>query len=703
MRRPDTVEDPEATAATLDVLKRPARNADAETMRAVISHVFSVAVAPGTRLGRPLTDEADLGRFHLHFLHAESDIWSMRLECSPRTTVGRGHEVEPLMLEGCSATLLTKGGHTAHVVLRHEASGDAFALALVLRVLCHERSSLRLDDLPLEEWFERTAPHLGSVALGKDVLQIIELAAEDLPLLVSEGGLPSDDAIALVYRDDHPHRRLATSVRQPRELNDGRARFAVHGRGVVVLAGHDDTPASALAYVLHEMLFATGELRAMREELRGALRTLDGDPGLDRSLDEIGRLTARVRRYRLLAALDIAPALTGLETPDLVLDDLRRSFGGALQMPELLTDANGMLTTLAEVTEAALAQAQAITTQRSDRRQQRWQFIVGVASGLVVPVALFVSFFGMGTTLDVAPESSLLDIRRYWGLWLLTVAAMGALVGASIWQYRRSFGPRPDADGPTLVSAHRGGVGEARERENTREALEAACGTACEYVEFDVQRLADGTLVLFHCDVLNVAGEAVPLGGIDLPTFREWAGHFLLYEDALRILRGRKKAHIDLKFVSPRDLAGTVWEIEATRRAIEIMGVDDIIVTTLEDESVRLTRAWARSEHPTLLIGLSLGRSTAGMGLGETARLRWREAFPGRRMRACDANLVVANKRLARLTLGRYARRNRLPLLVWTVDEAKDLRYWLQPNRAWLVTTNRPADALEIRRSVRSS
>jgi len=326
----------------------------------------------------------------------------------------------------------------------------------------------------------------------------------------------------------------------------------------------------------------------------------------------------------------------------------------------------------------------------------------GVASGLVVPVALFVSFFGMGTTLDVAPESSLLDIRRYWGPWLLTVAAMGALVGASIWQYRRSFGPRPDADGPTLVSAHRGGVGEARERENTREALEAACGTACEYVEFDVQRLADGTLVLFHCDVLNVAGEAVPLGGIDLPTFREWAGHFLLYEDALRILRGRKKAHIDLKFVSPRDLAGTVWEIEATRRAIEIMGVDDIIVTTLEDESVRLTRAWARSEHPTLLIGLSLGRSAAGMGLGETARLRWREAFPGRRMRACDANLVVANKRLAKLTLGRYARRNRLPLLVWTVDEAKDLRYWLQPNRAWLVTTNRPADALEIRRSVRS-
>ena len=44
-----------------------------------------------------------------------------------------------------------------------------------------------------------------------------------------------------------------------------------------------------------------------------------------------------------------------------------------------------------------------------------------------------------------------------------------------------------------------------------------------------------------------------------------------------------------------------------------------------------------------------------------------------------------------------FARRARLPLLVWTVDHPLLLRYWLRPGRAWMVTTNRPELALSIR------
>ena len=56
--------------------------------------------------------------------------------------------------------------------------------------------------------------------------------------------------------------------------------------------------------------------------------------------------------------------------------------------------------------------------------------------------------------------------------------------------------------------------------------------------------------------------------------------------------------------------------------------------------------------------------------------------------------------RLARLGVASYARRRGLPLLVWTIDAEKALRYWMRPGRAWLVTTNQPGLALRVRSDV---
>jgi glycerophosphoryl diester phosphodiesterase len=35
--------------------------------------------------------------------------------------------------------------------------------------------------------------------------------------------------------------------------------------------------------------------------------------------------------------------------------------------------------------------------------------------------------------------------------------------------------------------------------------------------------------------------------------------------------------------------------------------------------------------------------------------------------------------------------------VVWTVDTRGALRHWMRPGRAWLVTTNHPALALQLR------
>ncbi len=258
----------------------------------------------------------------------------------------------------------------------------------------------------------------------------------------------------------------------------------------------------------------------------------------------------------------------------------------------------------------------------------------------------------------------------------------------------------------TLLSAHRCGAETDRTLENTREAIELATYLGAEFIEFDVQRCADGVFVLFHDDHVEIDGELVRLADLPFARLAEATHQFIRYDDALAILAARgKHAHIDLKFVSPDELyadPSSTYEVVAARLAVEIMGADQIIITSLEDASVRAIRAWARERYPHLLVGLSLGRDLTGRRRQEVIHTRLRELFPRTRIRESGANLVVANKQLARWTLARFAAKRRLPLLVWTVDNPKELERWIRDPRTWLVTTNYPARALRIREERRS-
>ena len=129
-------------------------------------------------------------------------------------------------------------------------------------------------------------------------------------------------------------------------------------------------------------------------------------------------------------------------------------------------------------------------------------------------------------------------------------------------------------------------------------------------------------------------------------------------------------------------------------QAVDRLGADQLLVTTLDDDGVRAVRDWADAEGHDLLVGLSLGRGVRDIPVLHGLRIRLTELFPGARYRDAGANLVVAHHWLARLRVRRFARRHRLPLLVWTVDTPRSLAYWMRPGRAWLVTTNEPEVAL---------
>ncbi|MSZ77105.1 MAG: hypothetical protein F2667_08385, partial [Actinobacteria bacterium] len=236
--------------------------------------------------------------------------------------------------------------------------------------------------------------------------------------------------------------------------------------------------------------------------------------------------------------------------------------------------------------------------------------------------------------------------------------------------------PRP----PVLVSAHRCGAGSDRELENTLTALDGALALGVDFVEFDVQRCADGTFVLHHDDHLVVDGEQVALSEVSYDVLVGAAGHLLRYDEVLVALRGRARAHIDLKFTSPAGLyerAASTYEVAATAQAVEVLGADQLIVTTLDDRAVRAVRDWSDTLDEEVLVGLSLGRGLRGLPWHRQLGIRLSELRPHLRYRASRANLVVAKHTLARLGVAAFARRRGLPLLVWTVDTESSLRYWM--------------------------
>ncbi len=131
---------------------------------------------------------------------------------------------------------------------------------------------------------------------------------------------------------------------------------------------------------------------------------------------------------------------------------------------------------------------------------------------------------------------------------------------------------------------------------------------------------------------------------------------------------------------------------------VDVLGADQVIITTGEDASVREIRRWSRLHAPTLLVGLSSGPWSHDGRFVPRWRSRIAACFPRLRVRFSGANLVVSHKTVARLSLKAYARRRSLPLVVWTVDEPAELRRWMSDPDTWIVTTNYPQRALAARR-----
>lgn len=211
---------------------------------------------------------------------------------------------------------------------------------------------------------------------------------------------------------------------------------------------------------------------------------------------------------------------------------------------------------------------------------------------------------------------------------------------------------RLDLHDDVLVTAHRGASLQAPE--NSLAAFRAALAAGTDYVELDVQRLRDGTLVVVHDgDLMRMAGDPrkvrdltlADLQQIDIGSRRgaQFAGERVpTLEQVIALVRGRAKLNIELKYNVPDSQLAPAVVAMLQREGF----IDQVVVTSLDQASLRQVESIA----PEIATGLIV---TAAVGDVVDA----------------DADFVSLNSARATADLVRRARAAGKAVHVWTVNK----------------------------------
>ncbi|MFD0683125.1 glycerophosphodiester phosphodiesterase [Actinomadura fibrosa] len=227
-------------------------------------------------------------------------------------------------------------------------------------------------------------------------------------------------------------------------------------------------------------------------------------------------------------------------------------------------------------------------------------------------------------------------------------------------------------DSRPAVSAH-------RRDEAGLTGLRDAVDSGAEYVEIDVRRAADGTLVVHHGAELG----GLPLKRLTYRRITELAPRPVpRVAEAMEIIAGRARGHIDLKERG--------CEHEAVALALKAFGPEEFVVTTREVASlVEIKRSF-----PHVRTALSVGRSLWERGAA-------RDFAPLRMIRGAGADMVALNHRLARVGVLRQCARAGFPAMIWTVNAEPLMRRFLGDPRVAVLVTDHPGTALALRDTAR--
>jgi len=210
-----------------------------------------------------------------------------------------------------------------------------------------------------------------------------------------------------------------------------------------------------------------------------------------------------------------------------------------------------------------------------------------------------------------------------------------------------------------------------------------ALAAGADYVEFDVRRTLDGTMVALH---EARAGRGRPVAAVSYPRLCELAGHEVpRIAEVMRLLAGRAIAHIDLKD------AGCAAAV--TRLGLDLVGPTGMIVTT--GDPVLLARL--KDRFPAVPVGLSIGGGLARAVRRSVTPLRGTAMSRAELAAVERADWAVIQWRLASADALAHWQRRGVKTMVWTVNADRHLARWVAAPGVDALVTDRPARAIFLR------
>jgi glycerophosphoryl diester phosphodiesterase len=240
--------------------------------------------------------------------------------------------------------------------------------------------------------------------------------------------------------------------------------------------------------------------------------------------------------------------------------------------------------------------------------------------------------------------------------------------------------PAPRRAGPA-ISAHRGGSEIAPA--GTYEAFLGALHVGADYLEFDVRRTCDGTLVACHRarfgwerGVAQLTHAALcELAGYEVPKIAE----------LLRLIAGRAAAHADLK---EGDSAAAL-----ARLALDLLEPGAIVVTTRDAAALRALK----QAYPAVPTGLTMGGDLAQSTRFALGRARAPKLSRLDDAVAVGADWAVLHHRLVTARMLADCRSRGLKAMIWTVNRDRALARCLASPLIDVLVTDRPGHAVAER------
>jgi glycerophosphoryl diester phosphodiesterase len=232
----------------------------------------------------------------------------------------------------------------------------------------------------------------------------------------------------------------------------------------------------------------------------------------------------------------------------------------------------------------------------------------------------------------------------------------------------------------SLISAHRGGA--AVDGVPAVERYRQAIALGVDFVEFDVRKTRDGTMVIYHDD-RTASGRGV--AGLTYGELAEELGpEAMTFDELLDVAAGRVGLHLDLK--------ETGYEAQVVRAVLDRCPVDRLVITS-GDAAIRTIK----EQSPHVRAGLSIGEEIDRLAPWMKLRTRLSELFPRARLERSHADFVAVHRQLADLTVLRYCASHGMDAWVWTVDDEPGIAHFLADPRVTTLITNRPDVAMRLR------